>query len=108
MGLWPFGTRIHKLSDELRRELLKTFEIEAEDTAAMRYAAKPGRLGNERINRVCIFSPTALSDPELASANYENLMILNKGMLFTGHMMKAPASSNAELVVLHDKRAWSL
>ena len=63
------------------------------------------RLGNEQVNRVCIFDPAALSGPELASASYESLTALNKGMLFTGHIMRPALSSNQNMVVLHDKRA---
>ena len=104
MGLWPFGKRVRELSEELHRELLKTFGIESEDTAAMRYVAKRVRLGSGHVNRLCIFNPTVLAGPELASANYENLMTLNKGLLFTGHIIESTASSNA-MVVLNDQRA---
>ena len=104
MRLWPFGKRVHKLSKELSQELLRTFGIESEDAVAMRYVAKRGRLASGQVNRVCIFDPDVLSVPELASANYERLMTSNKGLLFTGHIMKSPEFSNADVVVLHDRR----
>ena len=105
MGIWPFGKRIRELSEELRRELLKTFGVESEDAAAMRYVSRRGRLGTGQVDRVCIFNPAVLSGPELASANYENLTALNKGLLFTGHIMKGPEYSNTNVVVLYDQRA---
>ena len=86
------------------QELLKTFGIASEDAEEMRYVAKRGRLASGQVNRVCIFNPAVLSVPELASANYERLMTLDKGLLFTGHIMKSPEFSNADLVVLHDRR----
>ena len=104
MRLWPFGKRVRELSEELHRELLKTFGIESEDASTMRYVAKRVRLGSGQVNRVCIFNPTILSGPELASANYEKLMTLNKGLLFTGHIIEGTQSSNA-MVVLNDQRA---
>ena len=100
MRLWPFGKRVRELSEELHRELLKTFGIESEDASTMRYVAKRVRLGSGQVNRVCIFNPTILSGPELASANYEKLMTL-KGLLFTGHIIEGTQSSNA-MVVLND------
>ncbi len=105
MRLWPFGKRVRELTQELRRELLKTFGIGSEDATTMRYVAKRGKLGNHQVNRVCIFNPSVLSVLELASANYEKLMALNKGLLFTGHIMKAPEGMSASLVILHDQRA---
>ena len=105
MGLWPFGKRIRELSEELRRELLKTFSVQSEDSAAMRYVAKRGRLGSGQVNRVCIFNPAVLSGTELAAGTYESLMALKKGLLFTGHIMKGPESSNMNVVVLYDQRA---
>lgn len=105
MGLWPFGKKIRQLSDELRRELLKTFGIESEDTAAMRYVSRRGRLGTGQVNRVCIFNPAVLSGTELAAGTYESLMALKKGLLFTGHIMKGPENSNTNVVVLYDQRA---
>ncbi len=104
MRLWPFGKRVHSLSKELLEELLKKFGIGSEDAVAMRYVAKRGRLGSGQVNRVCIFDPAVLSTLELASANYERVMTLNKGLLFTGHIMKSPEFSNANVVVLHDRR----
>ena len=104
MRLWPFGKRVQELSKELSQELLKKFGIESEDAVAMRYVAKRGRLGSGQVNRVCIFDPAVLSAPELASANYEKVMTLNKGLLFTGHVMKSPEFTNANVVVLHDRR----
>lgn len=105
MKLWPFGKRVRELSEDLRGELLKTFGLESGDTAAMRFVSQRGRLGNEQVSRVCIFNPAALSGPELASANYSNLMTLNKGLLFTGHIMSSHQFSNENMVVLYDKRA---
>ena len=105
MKLWPFGKRVRELSEDLRAELLKTFQIESEDTAAMRFVSERGRLGNEQVNRVCIFDPAALTGPELASASYESLTALKKGMLFKGHIMRPPPSSNQNMVVLNDERA---
>ena len=105
MGLWPFGKKIRQLSDELSRELLKTFGIESEDTAAMRYVSRRGRLGTGQVNRVCIFNPAVLSGTELAAGSYETLMALKKGLLFTGHIMKGPENSNTNVVVLYDQRA---
>lgn len=105
MKLWPFGKQVQELSQELRRELLSTFGIASEDTAAMRYVSKRGRLGTGHVNRVYIFNPAALSAQELASASYENLTALNKGLLFTGHIMKGPETSRSNMVVLYDKRA---
>jgi hypothetical protein len=105
MGLWPFGKKIRQLSDELSRELLKTFGIESEDTAAMRYVSRRGRLGTGQVNRVCIFNPAVLSGTELAAGTYESLMALKKGLLFTGHIMKGPENSNTNVVVLYDQRA---
>ena len=90
MKLWPFGKRVRELSEDLRAELLKTFEIESEDTADLRFVSERGRLGNELVNRVCIFDPAALSGPELSSASYKSLTALNKGLLFTGHIMRPP------------------
>ena len=105
MGLWPFGKKIRELSDELSRELLKTFGIESEDTAAMRYVSRRGRLGTGKVDRVCIFNPALLSGKELAAGTYESLMALKKGLLFTGHVMKGPEYSNTNVVVLYDQRA---
>ena len=105
MGLWPFGKKIRQLSDELRRELLKTFGIESDDTAEMRYVSQRGRLGTGQVNRVCIFNPAVLSGTELAAGTYESLMALKKGLLFTGHIMKGPENSNTNVVVLYDQRA---
>ena len=96
---------IRQLSDELSRELLKTFGIESEDTAAMRYVSRRGRLGTGQVNRVCIFNPAVLSGTELAAGTYESLMALKKGLLFTGHIMKGPENSNTNVVVLYDQRA---
>ena len=103
MRLWPFGKRVRELSAELQYELLRTFGVGNKDAASMRYVAKRGRLGNGRVNRVCIFNPTDLSGPELASASYEKLMTLNKGLLFTGHIVEDTAFAN-RMVVLHDQR----
>lgn len=105
MKLWGFGKQVQELSQELRRELHKTFKIELADSAAMRYVSKKGRLGTGNVNRVYIFNPAALSATELASANYENLKTLNKGLLFTGHIMKGHETSKGNLVVLYDRRA---
>ena len=104
MKLWPFGKQVNELSQELRRELLNTFGVAAEDAAAMRYVSKRGRLGTENVNRVYIFNPTALSEGELATANYEKLTALNRGLLFTGHIMKGHETSKSNVVVLYDKR----
>ena len=108
MGLWPFGKQVHELSQELRRELLNTFSIASEDAATMRYVSKRGRLGTGNVNRVFIFNPAMLSQLELASANYESLTTLKKGLLFTGHIMTGQPTSKANLVVLSDKRALSI
>ena len=104
MKLWPFGKQVQELTKELHQELLKTFGIETEDTAAMRYVSKRGRFGSDQVNRVCIFNPSVLSQPQLASANYENLMTLNRGLLFTGHIMKAPKFTKMNVIFLYDKR----
>lgn len=104
MKLWPFGKQVQELTKELRQELLETFGIETEDIAAMRYVSKQGKFGGEQVNRVCIFNPSVLSGSQLASANYENLMTLNKGLLFTGHIIKAPKFSKMNVVFLYDKR----
>ena len=104
MGLWPFGKRVQELSEELHRELLKTFGIGSEDAEGMRYVAKRGKLGNGRVNRVCIFNPTVLSGPELASASYEKLMTLKKGLLFTGHVTEGTEFAS-RMVFLSDQRA---
>ena len=71
----------------------------------MRYVAKRGRLGTGHVNRVFIFNPAMLSHLELASANYENVTTLKKGLLFTGHIMKGHETSKANLVVLSNQRA---
>jgi hypothetical protein len=104
MRLWPFGNQVRELTKELHQELLKTFGIKTADTADMRYVAKRGRFGSDQVNRVCIFNPSVLSIPELASASFDNLMTLNKGLLFTGHIMKAPKFSKANVIFLYDKR----
>ena len=104
MGLWPFGKKIRGLSDDLRRELLKTFGVESDEAAQMRYVSKRGRLGTGQVNRVCIFNPAVLSGTELAAGTYESLMALKKGLLFTGHVMKGPENSNTSVVVLNDQR----
>ena len=104
MGLWPFGKKIRELSDELSRELLKTFGIESHDAAEMRYVSKRGSLGTGQVNRVCIFNPAVLSGTELAAGTYESLMALKKGLLFTGHIMKGPENSNTSVIVLYDQR----
>ena len=70
----------------------------------MRYVAKRGGLGAGHVNRVFISNPAMLSHPELASANYENLTTLKKGLLFTGHIMKGHETSKANLVVLSNQR----
>ena len=105
MKLWPFGKQVQELSQELRRELHNTHGIGSEDSAAMRYVSQRGRLGTGNVNRVYIFNPAALSDVELASANYDKLTALNKGLLFTGHIMKGSETMKSNLVVLYDKRA---
>ena len=104
MKLWPFGNPVHQLSQELRRELLSAYGITGEDAEGMRYVSKRGRLGTGHVNRVYIFNPAALSNQELADANYENLTASNKGLLFTGHIMKGPEASKSNVVVLYDKR----
>ena len=104
MKLWPFGKQVQELTKELHQELLKTFGIETKDAAGMRYVSKQGKFGSNPVNRVCIFNPSVLSAPELASANYENLMASNKGLLFTGHIMKAPKFSKESVIFLYDKR----
>ena len=105
MKLWPFGKQVQELSRDLSQELLKTFGVASQDAADMRYVSKRGRLGTGQVNRVFIFNPAVLSTAELASASFENLTALNKGLLFTGHIMKGHEASKGNLVVLYDKRA---
>ena len=105
MKLWPFGKQVQELSRELILELSKTFGVASQDAAEMRYVSKRGRLGTGQVNRVFIFNPAVLSAAELASASFETLTALNKGLLFTGHIMKGHEASKGNLVVLYDKRA---
>lgn len=104
MKLWPFGKQVQKLTKELAQELTKTFGIETQDTVAMRYVSKRGRFGSDQVNRVCIFNPSVLSAPELADANYENVLASKKGLLFKGHIMKAPKFSKDNVIFLYDQR----
>ena len=104
MKLWPFGSSVHKLSKEMRRELLDKFEVNADDAAGMRYVDKSGRISSGPVKLICIFNPDRLSSLELSSANYENLMTLNKGLLFTGHVIKK-TQFTGPVVMLHDQRA---
>ncbi len=85
--------------------MLNKFSIASEDAGAIRYVAKRGRLGTGHLNQVFIFDPAMLSHLELASANYEYLTTLKKGLLFTGHIMKGHETSKANLVVLSNQRA---
>ncbi len=103
MRLWPFGNAVRKLSKELRQELLETFKVGADDAKEMRYVDKRGKISSGPVNLVCIFNPADLSGAELDSANYESLMNLNKGLLFTGHIIKRTEFSGA-VVRLHDLR----
>lgn len=105
MKLWPFGKQVQELSRELSLELSKTFGVASQDAAEMRYVSKRGRLGTGHVNRVFIFNPAVLSAAELASATFDSLTALNKGLLFTGHVMKGHEASKGNLVVLYDKRA---
>jgi len=104
MRLWPFGNGVRKLSKELRKELLEKFNINSDDAAEMRYADKRGKISSGPVDLICIFNPSLLSDAELASANYKKLMDLNKGLLFTGHVIKGTEFSGA-VFMLHDQRA---
>ncbi len=83
---------------------MRTFGIESADTDLMRFVNKRGKLGGGEVNRVCIFDPGVLSGPELAACSYDNLMSQNKGLLFTGHILKGPQFSEANSIVLYDKR----
>ena len=85
--------------------MLKTFGVASQDAAEMRYISQRGRLGAGNVSRVLIFNPDALSDLELASANFQNLTALDKGLLFNGHIMKGHESSPGNLAVLYDRRA---
>ncbi len=85
--------------------MLKTFGVTSQDAAEMRYVARQGRLGAGNVNRVFIFNPDAPSDLELASANFQNLTALDKGLFFNGHIMKGHESSPGNLAVLYDRRA---
>ena len=104
MRLWPFGNGVRKLTKELRSELLEKFKINADDASDMRFVNKRGKISSGPVNLVCIFNPGLLSGAELASASYEKLMALNKGLLFTGHVIKGTEYSGA-IVILHDQRA---
>ena len=104
MRLWPFGNGVSKLSKEILQELLEKFNINSDDAAEMRYVKKRGRISSGPVNLICIFNPALLSSSELSSANYNNLMALNKGLLFTGHIIKGTDFSGA-VVILHDQRA---
>ena len=104
MRLWPFAKRAQKLSDQLRLKLMRTFEIQSEDSDMMRYVSKRGRLGSGPVTRICIFNPAMLSGPELAKCSYENLMSLGKGLLFTGHILESIEFSSADSVFLYDRR----
>lgn len=68
----------------------------------MRYVSMRGKFGSNPVNRIC--NPSVLSAPELASANYENLMASNKGLLFTGHIMKTHKFSKERVIFLDDER----
>lgn len=105
MRLWPFGKRARKLSDQLRIELLRTFGVESDDSDMMRYVSKRGKLGSGPVTRVCIFNPAMLSAPELAACSYDKMMTLNKGLLFTGHILERIEFSSADSVILYDRRA---
>ena len=104
MRLWPFGNGVRKLSKELRKELQQKFRINSDDAEEMRFVNKRGKISSGPVNLVCIFNPGLLSSAELSSANYEKVMSLNKGLLFTGHIIKGTEYSGA-VVILHDQRA---
>ena len=81
------------------------FDVESAAAETMRYVAKRGRFAAGRVNRVCIFDPAALSGLELAACNYDSLMGLNKGLLFTGHVPKRTENTRGEgMVILCDQR----
>ncbi len=104
MRFWPFGNGVHKPSKEMTQQLFEKFDINSEDAAELRYVDKKGKISSGPVNFVCVFDPTALSADELSSANYENLMSLDKGLLFTGHIIKSTEFTGA-VVILHDQRA---
>ena len=105
MKLWPFGKRAQELSIELRRALYRTFGVESVESDKMRFVAQRGKLGGGPVDRVCIFDPGLLTAPELARCNYSNVMTGNKGLLFTGHILKGPQFSESNSIVLYDQRA---
>ena len=105
MKLWPFGKQVQALTRELSLELSKTFGVASQDAEQMRYVSKRGRLGTGHVNRVFIFNPAVLTAAELASATFDSLTALNKGLLFNGHIMKGHEASKGNLVVLYDRRA---
>ena len=105
MKFWPSKKGAIDLSEELRGALFTMFGVESKDTAPMRYVSKSGRLGSGRVNRVCIFDPATLSGPELAGCNYESMMNLNKGLLFTGHVLAGSQNTAGEgMAFLYDQR----
>ena len=82
--------------------MLKTFGVASQDATEMRYVSQRGRLGAGNVNQVFIFDPDALSNLEMASANFQNLTALDKGLLLNGHIMKGHQSSPGNLAVLYD------
>jgi hypothetical protein len=88
----------------MRHELLGKFGIESEATEMMRYVAKRGKLGTGPVTRICIFTPAMLTAAELAACTYDKLMALDKGLLFTGHILERIEFSSADSVILYDRR----
>jgi hypothetical protein len=105
MKLWPFRKEARELSEELRGALFTMFGIGSKDAESMLYVDKRDRLGGQRISRVCVFDPASLTVPELAAISYDNLMNLNKGLLFTGHVFEGANSRREGTIALDDRRA---
>ncbi len=103
MRLWPFGSKVRKLSKEMIQTLFDKFDVNSDDASEFRYVDKRGRISSGPVKFVCIFNPTQLSGPQLSSANYEGIMALKKGPLFTGHVIKSTDFTGA-VVILHDQR----
>jgi hypothetical protein len=45
-----------------------------------------------------------LTAAELAACTYDKLMALDKGLLFTGHILERIEFSSADSVILYDRR----
>ncbi len=105
MKFWQSGNKARELSEDLLWALSTMFGVGSEDAKSMLYVDKRDKHGGQRVNRVCVFSPATLTVPELAACNYDNLMDMNKGLLFTGHIFEGTNPRGTGAVVLTDQRA---